>query len=625
MIKRNARIPGAVLLVLGMLLLASLACYSDQIPGVLELTPVPTVEVLPTPEDSAFGTDQYALVPFETDSKGKQRANFNLTLDPEPLADSLVNSKESCLTNAVADILHAAVAKDDNIYYLVECNGSVGWTVESRLLGPLQLRKGSLALTSSGQAVQGVTLKSVAKQLVNFAIGLAQDEKQAAIVPMVEDLDTFKPIFYQVEIPGAQENCKDGTIVTVLAIEAADGDGDGRDEIYYQVECPARVSKGWVTEDALVGPLEVNRDDLALALADEGETEYLLADKPTRVNENNVGGVCEPNAILTIQEARLVRGQVYYSVTCGDGQQGWTDASRFAGPLRFPVINQNLVVFTPSSPTFVDELPPDVAAALLGTLQEDGAAEGEGDATGDAADAADAGDVADAGDTASDAAADGGGGTGRTVVDYAPPVYLTDKPEGPVLPEFATEDEPANVVSKCNPGTVVYTEDFAGTDTIYYLGTCQPEGCTSIEEGTEPVCTGWVDQQYLQGPVEFVPGQVTAVKDSSRAMLATEEGVSWARIPAQRTGAFTLGENTTFSGRCLLEDGVEVVEIFLDKDRTRDAFTIYYRIQCTGEPASYVTTTDSAGRTTAAVVYAEGESELLTGWFLGKDLVPVEE
>jgi hypothetical protein len=48
--KRHTRITGALLLVFTSLMLASLACYSGQIPGVFELTPYHTPTPLPLAE-----------------------------------------------------------------------------------------------------------------------------------------------------------------------------------------------------------------------------------------------------------------------------------------------------------------------------------------------------------------------------------------------------------------------------------------------------------------------------------------------------------------------------------------------------------------------------------------------
>jgi len=228
---------GALLLVVVSLILASLACYSGQVPGVLELTPFNTQEPLPTPlaEQSNFNVGDVALAPPETN-----RAFFNLTVFPEPLVDSLVNSKEMCQPNSTAEVLYAGVDKNQKLYYLVDCSGSVGWVEGNRILGPLNFSKGDLALTVVPEGVRNVQML---------------------------DPVTFQPMLIQ--------QCTPGTITNSLEIEAKDLDEDGRTEIYYQIECPVGTP-GWVTSRELIGPLEIRVNDRALAISDEGSTRGTL-------------------------------------------------------------------------------------------------------------------------------------------------------------------------------------------------------------------------------------------------------------------------------------------------------------------------------------------------------------
>lgn len=74
----STRVSGALLLVVASLILASLACYSGQIPGVFELTPYYTPTPMPTPAESRLQVGDTAYAPQEMG-----RPFFYLSIYPE--------------------------------------------------------------------------------------------------------------------------------------------------------------------------------------------------------------------------------------------------------------------------------------------------------------------------------------------------------------------------------------------------------------------------------------------------------------------------------------------------------------------------------------------------------------
>lgn len=565
MINRKTRITGSLLLVLLSLVAASLACYSGQIPGVFELTPYSTLTPLPVAENARFDIMEVVLAPNESG-----RAFFNMTEKPEPLDVSLLNSKAMCEGDSPAQVLYAGHDPSGNVYYLVDCVGSVGWASETRLAGPLNFSQDDLAITRTSAGL--------------LAVNILDD----SLNPM-----PFNPL----------QTCNPETIVTVRVVQAFDPDGDGFKDVYYQIACPTTGGDliGWVTNDELVGPVEINIGERALALASEdGGDIYALASEPAPVTETNKieDESCKPDSILQAESVKLVDQQVYYQVSCGE-VQGWTAQERFVGPLLYDV-DDPVLIFVSPRPVFADELPADVVASLApadtaeGT-DEDSETEAEGEAASDS--------------------------ELRAVVEYTPPLYLTDSP-GLAVPE----GDGANVVGQCVSGSVARIGAYEGLDTVYYKIEC--EECVATETDADGVtsCTayearqGWVEQQYLLGPLAFIPGEQAAFTSRSRAIDA--EAPEWARIPATQTGAAILGRFTEYSGRCLVADGVQVLGVVLEKARTSNAIDFFYKIQCTGQKATYGEAVDSnSGR---PVEYSE-ELETITGYVSASDLEEMAE
>jgi hypothetical protein len=570
--KRKTRISGALLIVVVSLLMASMACYSNQIPGVFELTPYYTPTPFPVAENARFGVLQEVLAPKESGS-----AFFNLTTDPEPLLDSLVNSKTMCQGNSAAQVLYAGT-DSTGTYYLVECSGSVGWTAEDRLAGPLYFATGDLALTVAAAGSQSVTI--------------LDDNLQP--MPM-------NPLL----------SCKPETIVSVSEIQAADPDGDGTKDVFYRIECPVG-NKGWVTNADLAGPVEMNVDDRALALSSVdamfGDL-YRLANEPAPVTDANaVEGDCYEGSILVAQEAQLIGDTVYYKMQCGE-IEGWTSQDRFVGPLLYDV-GEYTVIYVEPQYIFADQVPTELTGEVAAVGEEEGQ---EGDA------------VAEEPAPVEEEGAAPTGEEERRVVQYTPPLYLTDKP-GPAVP--AGDD--ANVVGQCNSNTAAYLEEFAALESIYYRISCDECVATETDSDGEAVCTayetrnGWVEQKYLEGPIDYVPGQMVTFKPTSLAIEESEDGIAYARIPANLAGAAALGRYTEFSGRCPADEGVEVTGVMLEKARTSNTFSFYYQIQCTGQQASIRQVTEG-GVTRPEVTYDPESEALITGFASARDLQAMEE
>lgn len=563
---RHTRSSTGLLLVLVSLLAASIACYSGQVPGVLELTPFYTPTPLNTPEAPRFSELELVLAPQEPG-----RTFFNLTTDPEPLSPSLVNSKAMCQGDSAAQVLFAGVDHFDQVYYLVDCSGSVGWVIEDRLAGPLLFANEDLALTIAPEGG------------MNQSVELLDD----GLRPL-----PFNPL----------QSCKPETVVQVSDILASDVDGDGAKTVYYKVDCPTTGGplRGWVTGEQLFGPLPMNVDERALAFAPEGE--FQMASDPAPVTADNVvEDECEAGDILVAQEVRLVESIAYYRMTCGESE-GWITTDYFVGPLEFDT-GVNVVVYVPPIPIFADEIvmPNGEDGEGVEPIDED-----------EAADVPDV-DIAPAGDESERSQAQG-----REVVQFTPPLYLTNHPGPPIL---AGED--ANVAGECSTGMVAYLENYAAEDTIYYQVSCNE--CVTDDAG-ELICeerAGWADQKYLQGPVDFIIGQEVAFKDSSSAVEEDESGVAWARIPPNIESAGTIGAYTRFAGRCLQSEGMEITGIVLEKDRTRNQFSFFYAVQCTGQ-SSTVTEERDGNIVRPKVAYNDDET-LVTGYVSGRDLVALDD
>jgi hypothetical protein len=550
------------------LLLASLACYSGQVSGVFEVTPYLTQTPIPPAENPRFKVLETVLAPREVG-----RVFFNMTVFPEPLQPSLLNSKALCEANSPAQALYAGIAGDGETHYLIDCAGSVGWAAESRLAGPLLFARDELAITVSdtGQPVR------------------------------LLDESTFQPVVsFQVCAPEA--------LVSIQNVLAADTNHDGSQEALYLIECPAGTgNRGLVANSDLFGPVKAQVKDRALAINPtglEGDGPFRLASEPAPItNANVVDGNCPRGSVLEIQSAKLVERVVYYNVACGE-IEGWVDQARFTGPLRFDA-GAHTVIYVEPRLVFEDELPSDAV--------------GYAQAVDASAEDAEAQPTEVAPDAAQGAAA-----PPKKVVEYVPPAYLTSSPAPAVR-----EGDNANVVGQCLSGAVATTLEYTGVnDTVYYRATC--DECVTWDDapGDDRACLayetrqGWIDQRYLRGPVDFAPGDKVMLNPSSAAIMTDEaDGRQYARIPATMDGASSIGRFTEFAGRCPLEGEFDVVGVLMEKARTSNKFNFFYQVQCDGQKAANTLETDNEGTSRPVVAYATDESTAITGIVAAKDLV----
>lgn len=553
---RNTRMSVALLIVLASIMFATLACYSGQIPGLFELTPDYTPTAPAVPKESKFEVLEVLLAPEEPG-----RAFFNLTLNPEPLDASLVNSKRSCEGGSSAQVLYVGEDHNGEVFYLVNCVGSVGWAAEDRLAGPLDFSKDDLA------------------------IALAPEGGAGNAVELLDRLNGFRPM-----PANPLQKCNPESLVRVTAIEAVDHDNDGIRTIFYEIECPTMAGplRGWVDTTSLFGPMEIDINAKAIAVDPADGTFGLTIDPVPLAEGELVEGECNAGDVLTALEVKLVGDTAYYKMSCGD-VEGWASQAFFVGPLRFEV-GMNTVIYTPPVQVFADTLPA----------------------------------VGDDGDDGDDDAAvpnDGGDEIAlheREVLIISPPINLTADPGQAIL----TGDD-ANVIGQCDSGQVAYINAYAAVDKVYLNVDCKEcvaqDDDGNCEEYVEH--TGWADQRYLQGPIDFVIDQQVVFAERSKVVQADDDGVLWARIPPTIGSAEILGDNTQFAGRCLIEEPITVTGIVLQKDRTRNRFSFFYTIECTGQSSNII---QGELGTNVTVEYND-DDVLITGYASARDLEPYAE
>jgi hypothetical protein len=542
------------------LLMASLACYSGQIPGVFELTPYASPTPIQVAQNTQYDILETVLAPHE-----EGFAFFNMTVYPEPLEDSLLNSKALCVSNSPAQILFAGIGEGDITYYLVDCTGSVGWAAENRLAGPLKYKRDDLAVTVSenAQPVQMLDERTL-QPLVTFTV------------------------------------CQPETVVTITGIRAADIDNDGDKEVLYMTECPVGT-RGWLSNDQLAGPVKVKANDRALAYTPD-ESDFRLANEPAPVNDDNaVESECATGSVLDVKAAKRVNDTVYYNVTCGKSE-GWVDQQNLVGPLRFDAGVYGIIYVEPVL-IFEDELSDEIAGVVA--VVEDEGTEGEGaapEAVGDQSQ--------------------------RKVVQYIPPVYLTNQP-GPAI----RNGEDMNVVGQCASNSAADLLEYTGSnDMIYFRIAC--DECVQTETSPDGVVTcaayeareGWVEQTYLQGPIEFAPGDKVVFKASSAALETDEAtGTTYARIPVNQVGAETYGESSRFDGRCPADTEVTITGVQLEKARTSNKFSFFYTVECQGQKATYIMREFQEGKFRPEAQYETNDLVTISGIVMARELeIPQE-
>ena len=273
------------MLVLAVLVLAAMACYSDSPLWPNELTPAPpSPTFIPTPEPGGtarFDIGDLVIAPRRLTNPQP----FLYVADyPEPVNSTLTNRSGTCLFDDELEVLYAGNKAETDIYYLVACRGSVGWTNQENLEGPIEIRKGQTALTlpvdANGNAITAGT----------FGIHNSQP-----------------PVFGPATV-----QCQIGEDVSVSAISVPE---PGR--IWYQIRCSGGI--GWVEGTRLFGPLVLPAHNGVGLVSSEVES-ITLTSAP---GEGDVVSECPGDSIVVTGGLELVNETPYYRLAC-NGEQGWS-------------------------------------------------------------------------------------------------------------------------------------------------------------------------------------------------------------------------------------------------------------------------------------------------------------
>ncbi|MCI0709268.1 MAG: hypothetical protein L0154_03815 [Chloroflexi bacterium] len=274
------------MLVLSVLVLAALACYSDSPVWPNELTqPPPSPTFLPTP-----GTDSTALFKvgdtvIAPRSKQTVPQPFLYVADhPEPVNSTLTNSSGNCVFDDELEVLYAGHKSETEIYYLVTCRGSVGWTKQDNLEGPIEIRTGQNALT--------LPIDANGNPITTGMFGIHNSQP---------------PVFGPATV-----QCQVGEDVGVIAISVPESG-----KIWYQVRCSGGI--GWVEGIRLFGPLVLPGHG-GIGLVSPEVESITLTSAP---GGGDVVSECPGDSIAITEGLELVEETAYYLLSC-NGEEGWT-------------------------------------------------------------------------------------------------------------------------------------------------------------------------------------------------------------------------------------------------------------------------------------------------------------
>lgn len=298
------------MLVLFLLLLVSLACYSDSPLWPNELTPPPpSVTPLPTPQagTSRFQVGDTAWLPKTISSQGFRA---ELTTYPVP---ATVNNRLPCTPDSPLRILYTGINLDDGaIYHLVDCNRVVGWVREEGILGPVTIRANERALTLETEGSFGSL-------------------KIEAADPPYDPNNSFRPQF----------DCKVNDIVDVISIT-----GFSTGELYYKIRCanpfnPVAPNLGWTTLDKLFGPVRFRGQETGLVPNDAGEITLFSE----AGDEGEEITTCPAGTRVTITDTPVQRidDDLFYELSCGEAV-GWVNQNVLVGPLLYEPDDLILVI-----------------------------------------------------------------------------------------------------------------------------------------------------------------------------------------------------------------------------------------------------------------------------------------
>ncbi len=325
------------LLVVIALLMAALACYSDDPDplGIFEFTPAPpTATPLPPPDASnpaKFVLSDLLLCPRPV---GGGASQCFVTDNPEELSPGVTNARGSCEYDTELEVLYIGRLDSDTVYYLIACGGTVGWISETRMMGPVVFPRGESALTTDLGA----------------------------------DGDVFPIASQKPPTPGPQVSCKVNEVVEVL--ESA---GDAQTgQVWSLIRCSSGA--GWVEQERLFGPLPLPGTG-GLGMIRPDGVAAPVTNAATAPTADNQIGECATNTVVTTNDIERVGDTAFYNLNCGD-LQGWVEDTYL---VEIPYRPDSLVLV--EVPVIPEAVSTDTTAATDGTEGEttDGTTDGTGE------------------------------------------------------------------------------------------------------------------------------------------------------------------------------------------------------------------------------------------------------
>lgn len=300
-------------LIFTLLLLMTLACYSDSPLWPYELTPAPpTVTPLPPAPagTSRFEVGDLAWLPKTVSAQGFRA---DLTTYPE---SANVDNRVACTQDSLLRILYTGQNTDDGmIYHLVDCNRQVGWILEQGILGPITIQVNDRALTLETDTPNSF--------------------KVEAADPPYDLTNNFRP----------QYDCKVNDTVDVIGMT-----GFSTGELYYKIRCtnpfnPVAPNIGWTTPDKLFGPVRFRNGESGIVPNDVSEIELT-----PEAGGDEASATCATGERVLITETPVQRieDELFYEIQCGENT-GWVNQNVLVGPVLFEQNDIVLVIAPPQT------------------------------------------------------------------------------------------------------------------------------------------------------------------------------------------------------------------------------------------------------------------------------------
>ncbi|PJF43521.1 MAG: hypothetical protein CUN55_08680 [Phototrophicales bacterium] len=390
-----------VLLVAVLMLLGSVACYSDSPLWVFGVTDTPpTATFLPTPDYDKYpaklGQDQVALAPIP--SGGPTQPFFFVTRLPEELISGLRNASGSCDYGSELEVLYighkwesfsGTVFIDDivltsaeNTETVFDFETPVDWAAEDDGIGAddekAQIRNNvdfnSLKLSNSDVDVSNST------SVLGLDIQFSGEDWEASFATKFEppqDWSTFDAISFNVFTPSnASKFYAIPFIRTANSEQAFASDkialnsglwtevsfdlsaiedrsniqafgvkiGANPTNTYYLVACSGTV--GWANETRIAGPVLFLKGQSAQtrpisergAPIPEGQPFMIHGGAEPPIGPLPASNQCQVGEVVDIIGVSSTNQQIWYNIRC-DGTEGWVTEDRLFGPLFLPAVN----------------------------------------------------------------------------------------------------------------------------------------------------------------------------------------------------------------------------------------------------------------------------------------------